>query len=630
MYTFIQLFIKNLLAGVLILIAISAVSLFTLKNLVAEQQSYLNSNIPLIINNLSSPNDAIHIASTLRMSNDYQVLTIKDFDNNSLYKLSNKNDSLQFNLLATPISTIKLAEYNLIIDFQLNTGKVTQVAIYLLASLWLFILVLLFIISLKNIQQEKTLFSRICSHIKQEMLQFSNVQDERSATQKLTLDIPELTQGINDIKSLLDENENHAKQLKSQAYIDTLTGVANRNKFIQFFQSKIAQSDEIAFGIMLIARCSQLQTINQVHGFKDGDKYIKDVANIIKGQISSYQGAELFRLNSSDFSVIIPNITLKEAKNFAQNLTGNFNSYQQSSDLDSVAYSGLVSFDNQKPLGELLAIIDTAISVAQTQSINSWYAQTDTSLLNNPSANYGNQNWRQEIEDVIESKRIVLHIQPIQPLSHKNKLYSEVLARFMNSSEQILPTASFIAMAEKLDKIIAVDRLVVECLINEIKIKNLTENQYGINISSKSIHDENFLIWLERYLLREHAIAGKLIFEVTESGLQQNVKISRRFIDMIHRVGARVTVERFGVGLTSFKFFKELKPDFIKMDSSYTRDIDEDKNNQYFIRVIVDLAHRLSIGVLTECIETLEEKHTLEQLFIDGCQGYYVGKPEPI
>jgi len=99
---------------------------------------------------------------------------------------------------------------------------------------------------------------------------------------------------------------------------------------------------------------------------------------------------------------------------------------------------------------------------------------------------------------------------------------------------------------------------------------------------------------------------------------------------MLHRVGSRVTVERFGVGLTSFKFFKDLKPDYIKMDSTYTRDIDEDKNNQYFLRVMVDLAHRLSINVLAENVETQEEKHTLEKLFIDGCQGFYIGKPEQL
>ena len=194
----------------------------------------------------------------------------------------------------------------------------------------------------------------------------------------------------------------------------------------------------------------------------------------------------------------------------------------------------------------------------------------------------------------------------------------------------MLPTASFIAMAEKLDKIVAVDKLIIEAAIAEITRKNLHDQSFGINISARSIHDEHFHIWLERRLLREPAIAPKLIFEITEYGLQQNIKTSKRFIDMVHRTGSRITVERFGVGLTSFKFFRDLKPDFIKMDSTYTRDIDEDKNNQYFLRLMVDLAHRLSIQVLAESVGSQEEKHTLEKLFIDGCQGFYIGKPKSL
>jgi RNase E specificity factor CsrD len=289
-----------------------------------------------------------------------------------------------------------------------------------------------------------------------------------------------------------------------------------------------------------------------------------------------------------------------------------------------------VYFENDKPLGELLALADTGISVAQTQQINSWFSQSDTDILNGANANYGNQNWRQEIDNFLENRRVKLLVQHIKPNSRNNKFYGEILARFLNSSDEILPTASFIAMPEKLDKIVAVDKMIIEKVINEIKIKNLHEQSFGTNINARSIHDEYFLILLERRLLKEANIASKLIFEITEYGLQQNIKTSKRFIDMIHRVGSRITVERFGVGLTPFKFFRDLKPDFIKMDSSYTRDIDDDKNNQYFIRLMVDLAHRLSITVLAESIESQEEKLTLEELFIDGCQGFYLGKPEEI
>ena len=185
-------------------------------------------------------------------------------------------------------------------------------------------------------------------------------------------------------------------------------------------------------------------------------------------------------------------------------------------------------------------------------------------------------------------------------------------------------------MSEKLGQISHVDRLIIESAIDSIKNKNLSEQFFGINITAHSAHDEQFVIWLERLLLKNNNVAAKLIFEISEFGLQQNIKASKRFIDMTHRVGSRVTVERFGVGLTSFKFFRDLKPDFIKMDASYTRGLEEDKNNQYFMRLIVDLAHRIGVTVLAEGVETQEEKHIIEQLCLDGAQGYYIDKPRDI
>lgn len=382
--------------------------------------------------------------------------------------------------------------------------------------------------------------------------------------------------------------------------------------------------------MLAITRCSELQTINQIHGYHEGDRYISHVAELIQGQLHSYNGAQVFRLNSSDFATIIPNITTGESEKFAQQLTGKLNEYQLGSELDSVAFTGIVKFEITKPLGELLALADTAISMAQTLQKNAWYIQKDNSILASNSASFGNQNWRQEIDNVIENKKVRLLMQPIQPIGKTSKLYGEILARFMNEDEDVLPTAPFIAMAEKLDKIIAIDKLIIEKAIETINKHYATEHRFGINISARSIHDEHFLIWLERKLLKESVVSSRLVFEITEFGLQQNIKTGKRFIDMIHRSGAKVAVERFGIGLTSFKFFKDLKPDFIKMDGSYTRNIDEDKNNQYFLRLMVDLAHRISVKVLAESVETLEEKAVMDRLNVDGAQGYFIGKPEPL
>lgn len=608
-----------------------------LSSLLEDKAIHHADTIQLYTAFIDATNDELQsatiVATNLQQTSNYNRLTIYNYAGKKLFNYEDKNVSYITPFISPDVKKLTTSKPALKIEYQLNFSAESKLVFTIIQFSAFSSLLLIIFSAAISTKRYKTVFKLFSQQIKNDFALIN--QADTAKTEELgedidALEIPELKQGISDIKALIAQHIESASTLEQEAYIDHLTKLDNRGRFVQFYENQVTQESPVKFGVLIITRCSELQTINQVHGYKEGDNYILHVAKLMKKAIATYPDANIFRLNSSDFACILPNIALKKAESLAQEFTALFNEYQHSSDLDSVAYSGLVAFDKTKPLGELLALADTGVSIAQTQSSNSWYSQKDNDILQQNSSNYGNQNWRQEIDSVIENQRVTLLLQPILPSGRNNKVYGEVLARFLNSSDEMLPTASFVAMAEKLDKIIAVDKLIIETTIKEIINKNMFDQSFGINISSRSISNEHFMIWLERKLLREPKVATRLVFEITEYGLQQNIKTSKRLIEMLHRVGSKVTVERFGVGLTSFKFFRDLAPDYIKMDSSYTRDIDDDKNNQYFLRLMVDLAHRLSINVLAESVESQEEKHTLEKLFIDGCQGFYIGKPQPI
>ncbi len=629
-----QLLKKNVFSALMFMLFISITSILLLSSLINEKNDEHKATIralssQIIINN-NIQHEAEILFELLKTTKTYSKLSIYNKTAGIALNLNTDNSVLSF--LASSTKN-KVNIDNLNIEYQIDYSAESSLILTILITVAVLTFLLIFFITNSTTKAHKTLLESINKKIKLELSLFNETEkndNKEHMDENYSFDIPELEQGIKKIKMLLSSQVEDSLSLEKKAYVDHLTNLDNRSRFVQFYENKIVQDSTVEFGVLLITRCSELQTINQIHGYNEGDKYISRVASIIKNTISTRPDAQLFRLNSSDFACILPNSQLSEGEALAKELTISFNEYQQASDLDSVAYTGLVLFTKTNPLGELLALADTSVSVAQTQHSNSWHSQKSTDLLTKDSVNYGNQNWRQEIDSVIENQRITLLLQPIKPSGHNNKIYGEILARFLNSSNDMLPTASFIAMAEKLDKIVAIDKLIIETAISEIKTKNMLEHSFGINLSPRSITDEHFMVWLERKLLRETTVAPHLIFEVSEYGLQQNIKTSKRLVDMLHRVGSRITVERFGVGLTSFKFFRDLTPDYIKMDSSYTRDIDDDKNNQYFLRLMVDLAHRLSISVLAESVESQNEKSTLEKLFIDGCQGYYIGKPEKL
>ncbi|WP_286257871.1 EAL domain-containing protein [Pseudoalteromonas apostichopi] len=454
---------------------------------------------------------------------------------------------------------------------------------------------------------------------------------DTTSLKKLSKDlIPSFNRLSHFLQTKHDDIQNNALNIKKEAYKDVVTNLGNRNMFVEYYEKNIENAEKSTFGSLAMVRCSELQAINQTRGYQKGDDYVKGVADIIKHISGTYTGSQVFRLNSSDFAVVLPHTPLKEAERFGDNLQSRFTQYQQNQELSSVANTGIVGYEKGKPLGELLSIVDNAMSMAQSKQANAWHVQRETDLVNNASAGFGNQNWRKVINEVIETKRVHLVMQNIMPIGKSVKAYAEIQVRFKTAENQMLPTASFLAMTEKLEMAMEIDRLIIDTSLEKIKTRNFSEKFFGINVTASSAHNDQFVIWLERRLLKDSNIASKLIFEVSEFGLQQNIKASKRFIDMVHRVGARITVERFGVGLTSFKFFRDLKPDFIKMDASYTRGLEEDKNNQYFMRLMVDLAHRIGVSVFAEGVESQEEKHIIETLCLDGVQGYYIEKPKDI
>ncbi|MEO3678822.1 GGDEF domain-containing protein [Rheinheimera sp. FR7-31] len=635
------LLISQLLSAVILsMAALAVLAIYTQQQLEADEKSARMAIAQILEHHITG--DGKVLSRQLDRSFRLKSLRISQLDNTMLHEQNINGDktpvaTLLLELFGTQFKSQSLRneQQNVQVTYQLDFSA--RLAQFQLMVLVLFLLPFLIgwlpvLLSKSSITRS---YRRTTTAVNELIDRF--IKDPQKAEpdwQKIPPEFSDINTALqklaNYTRSQYNEMASNAHQIAEEAYKDPVTELPNRNRFVQFYEENIRQNDNNEFGVFAITRCTELQNLNQTRGYQEGDNYVREVADLIKKLSGTYKDHKIYRLNSSDFGILLPRVTPKEAENFALQLQSRLNEYQKMAELDSVAYTGLVTYESGKALGELLAVADTSISLAQTKQPNAWHLQKESAGLEMASGGYGNQNWRNVIDDVLTNHRISLLAQLIQPSNRSAKAYSEILVRFKTQEGQILPTASFLAMAEKLDRIVGVDRLIIETALVTIKNKNLQDQYFGLNLSARCVHDDQFVIWLERRLLKDAHIAAKLVFEVTEFGLQQNLKTSKRFIDMVHRAGARVTVEKFGVGITSFKFFRDLKPDYVKMDGSYTRHINEDKNNQYFMRLMIDLAHRIGVGVFAESVETQEEKHMLESLFIDGNQGYYVGKPAPL
>ena len=425
----------------------------------------------------------------------------------------------------------------------------------------------------------------------------------------------------NKVNLLKAQNE----QLTKTAFQDPVTGLGTRARFTERL-NKITDPKHQDIGVLFIIKATELATMNQMVGRDGGDDYLARIANEIRSSFKDNPQANYFRISTADFAVILPAINLKQGKVIAEALKVAFNEYQQQIGTTSIAHIGLVPYiENTDPVS-LMTLADTAVSIAQTLGPNCYHVQeklTGDEL-------FGESRWKIAINELIRRKAVQFVVQPIRPCRNNVQCYSELLSRFYNTEGKLFPTTTVIAMAERHGMSEEIDKLVVLNSIQLLKNRSGISGPIGINVSSASATNKSFVSWLKDVLVKQKDVAARLVFEVNESGMQTNLSATYHFINELHSVGSRVSIERFGLGFTSFKFFKEVRPDFIKLDHSYTQGICSDPQNRFFVKMIIDISRKLSIRVIATGIETQDEKLTMEQLLTDGLQGYYIAKPLPL
>ncbi len=427
------------------------------------------------------------------------------------------------------------------------------------------------------------------------------------------------------LKTQLDKLTQENEKLHRAAYQDPITGFGSRPPFTSKLES-ISQPSVPQLGLMAMVKATELAHVNQLQGRTAGDEYLSNVANCIRKACSKYPDAECFRISSADFAVFIPDVVLKDGPKFLEQLKIFLDEYQLLIKTESTAHTGLVPYQQGANPVTLLTLADTAVSIAQTLGPNCYHIQEKL----NGDEQFGDDRWKLAILDLINRQALRFYQQPIQPCRNDVEVYRELLARFYNSEGKFLPTTTVIAMAERHGLSTELDKLVVISTLKMLKENPSISGNFGINMSAFSAHQELFVGWLKDILGKHKSIASRLVFEINESGLQANLGASFKFVREVHSVGARVSIERFGMSFTSFKFFHEVRPDYIKLDGSYSNAIDEDNNNKFFVRMMVDVARRIGIRVIATSVERQEEKLTLEKLLIDGLQGYYIAQPQAL
>ena len=129
-------------------------------------------------------------------------------------------------------------------------------------------------------------------------------------------------------------------------------------------------------------------------------------------------------------------------------------------------------------------------------------------------------------------------------------------------------------------------------------------------------------------VLQENELDPKwLNIEITESTMMEQEEKVLGKIAQLRKLGIQISLDDFGTGYASFKSLRDIKPEILKIDRSLIKDIPSDKDSVEIVTSIIQLAHRLSIKVVAEGVETIEQKQFVSDLQCDWIQGYLYSRP---
>lgn len=429
------------------------------------------------------------------------------------------------------------------------------------------------------------------------------------------------------VKQMFEEQSAIVQNLRQQVYVDGVTGLGNRRFFDSQLQHLLQAREDFVSGGLLLLQLEDFKGYNDSKGYQAGDELLRYTARIVETACADAGETVLARLTGADFVVAVLKVSLEDVAALSRRLCEALQQLQADGLMEGpgLGHVGAAVFRSGQSMSALFANADQALRMAQGKGPNAWHL---FDLGESQTLPAGARNWRKFLEDVIALKQVLLHFQPIRPLRGATDAgHSEILLRVRDEHGEILSAGVFMPMAERLGLSGQLDRLTLEALWAHLEHARFAGRRYAVNLTPSSIADPAFVNWLATLLRGSPEKASRLIFELPEYVAVRSMDAFKRLILQLQPCGCHFSIDHFGRGFTSFAYLHSLKVDFLKIDGGYIRGIDRDKDNQFFVQALAKTAHEIDVRVIAENVETEAELNILESLYVDGAQGYLIGRP---
>ncbi len=431
-----------------------------------------------------------------------------------------------------------------------------------------------------------------------------------------------------DLQHEAERRAEHEQRVSILATTDQITGLYNRKGFADRADDlRLAAAADGRSLAVLSFQIHRFKSVNDQHGFEIGDRLLKRLAAALGEQVDA--DAILARLSGDEFAVALALLPedLGQAEARAEAL---LHAITRPFMLDERvvqvgAFAGMaVAPAAELRIPSLLRRADIAMDHARSGRVARplWFdAGMERALIAHGEIEQG-------IRYGLDHGQFVPFFEPQIALHSGEIIGFEVLARWSHPLSGIISPGVFIPVAEEIGLIGQLSEQVIGQALREAADWDAGIS-LSVNISPVQLTDSWLAQRIVKLLSESGFPASRLVVEVTESSLFENIELARTIVTSLKNQGIRLALDDFGTGFSSLSHLRSLPFDIIKIDRSFITNLHAKRENMAIVRAVKTLAGALSVPV---CVEGIECEAVNEAVIALGCeigQGWYFGKPMP-
>lgn len=415
------------------------------------------------------------------------------------------------------------------------------------------------------------------------------------------------------------------------AYFDALTGLPNRNLFIDRISQGIARAEYRKRPVaVLTTDIDRFKFINDTYGLDTGDAVLKEVAKRLEASLR--EGDTAARIGGDGFGILLIDIAESEdvilvAEKVMKNVSQTIQ-FEGKEIVLTVSVGISVCPNDGKDASILIKNADLALAKAKQQGRKNYQFYTEELDVKASEFVLMEKN----LFNAIKNGEFILYYQPYWDISTKKIVGMEALIRWQSPELGLVFPGKFIPVLEDTRMIIEVGEWVLRRAISQVKEwqnKGYPVVPVSVNLSLIQFKQKGLAEMVKKVIGEFGFFTSLLTLEITESAFMHDIESAHAVLENLKQIGVSISIDDFGTGYSSLAHLKRFPIDNLKIDMSFIREITTDPDTASIVMAIIAMAHTLNLKTIAEGIETEEQWKFLRLLRCDMGQGYYFSKPLP-